>query len=236
MNSGAMQEPFRSDHLSEFMRFLAFRLRGNERVPPLTELSQELGVSVASLREQLEVARALGLVEVRPKTGIRRLPFNFRPGVEQGLAYAIAVEPENFGLYADFRKHVEEAYWYEAVERLQEDDRLQLRYLVTSAKEKLSRAPVQIPHWEHRELHLGIYRRLENPFVLGVMEAYWSMYEMVGLDVYTDLDYLQTVWDYHQKMVGSICEGNFSAGYQYLVEHMDLLRKRNRNSTRQIFE
>ncbi len=231
-----MQEPFRSDHLSEFMRFLALRLRGNERVPPLTELSQELGVSVASLREQLEVARALGLVEVRPKTGIRRLPFTFRPGVEQGLAYAIAVDPQNFNQYADLRKHVEEAYWFEAVELLQEEDRRQLQALIVSAKEKLRRTPVQIPHWEHRELHLGIYRRLGNPFVIGVMEAYWSMYEMVGLDVYTELEYLQVVWAYHQKMVDAICEGNFSTGHQLLVEHMDLLNQRNRTATRQVFE
>lgn len=231
-----MPEPYRSDHLSEFMRFLALRLQGDERIPPLTELAQEIGVSVASLREQLEVARALGLVEVRPKTGIRRLPFTFRPGVEQGLAYAIAVDFQNFGLYADFRKHVEEAYWYEAVERLQAEDHAQLQSLIASAKEKLRRTPVQIPHWEHRELHLGIYRRLENPFVVGVMEAYWSMYEMVGLDVYTDLDYLQTVWDYHQKMVDSICQHHFSDGYQFLVEHMDLLRKRHPSATRQIFE
>jgi DNA-binding FadR family transcriptional regulator len=231
-----MLEPFRSDHLSEFMRFLALRLQGDERVPPLTELAQELGVSVASLREQLEVARALGLVEVRPKTGIRRLPFTFRPGVEQGLAYAIAVDAQNFSLYADFRKHVEEAYWFEAVERLQAADHDQLRSLVSSAKEKLRRTPVQIPHWEHRELHLGIYRRLDNPFVIGVMEAYWSMYEMVGLDVYTDLDYLQTVWDYHLKMVNAICESNVSEGYRLLVEHMDLLRKRHPAATRQVFE
>src|SRR5512138_823336 len=125
-----MQEPYRSDHLSEFMRFLALRLQGDERIPPLTELAQDLGVSVASLREQLEVARALGLVEVRPKTGIRRLPFTFRPGVEQGLAYAIAINDQNFGLYADLRKHVETAYWAEAVEKLQEPDLVALQALV----------------------------------------------------------------------------------------------------------
>ena len=236
MNTFSAQEPFHSDHLSEFMRFLALRLHGSERVPPLTELSQELGVSVASLREQLEVARALGLVEVRPKTGIRRLPFTFRPGVEQGLAYAIAVDSKNFNLYADLRNHIEEAYWFEAVERLQEEDRQKLQALVAMAKEKLRRTPVQIPHWEHRELHLGIYKRLDNPFVIGVMEAYWSMYEMVGLDVYTDLEYLQVVWSYHQKMIDAICDGDFKAGHQSLVEHMDLLSQRNRTAIRQNFE
>ena len=95
---------------------------------------------------------------------------------------------------------------------------------------------MQIPHWEHRELHLGIYKRLENPFVIGVMEAYWSMYEMVGLDVYTDLEYLEVVWSYHQKMIDAICDGDFRAGHQFLVENMDLLSQRNRTTTRQNFE
>ena len=48
----------RNHQLSEFLRYLA-AWPGDDRgrIPPLNELSQELGISVASLREQLEVAR-----------------------------------------------------------------------------------------------------------------------------------------------------------------------------------
>jgi DNA-binding transcriptional MocR family regulator len=75
--------------LSEFLRYLASREGAdNGDFPSLTDLSSELGVSVASLREQLEVARALGLVEVKPRVGIRRLPFTFLPAVRQSLGYA----------------------------------------------------------------------------------------------------------------------------------------------------
>ena len=83
--------------LSEFLRYLASRDGAdNGDFPSLTDLSSELGVSVASLREQLEVARALGLVEVKPRVGIRRLPFTFLPAVRQSLGYAIALDDKNF--------------------------------------------------------------------------------------------------------------------------------------------
>ncbi len=231
-----MQIKHLPDKLSSFLRFLAAQSCDSERVPPLTELSQTLGMSVASLREQLEVARALGWVEVRPKTGIRRLPFTFRPAVEQGLAYAIAVDPKYFEIYSDFRRHVETAYWFDAVALLEECDRQELKSLIVRAKQKLQRTPVQIPHPEHRDLHLIIYRRLDNPFVMGVMEAYWNLYEAVGLNEYADLEYHQRVWAYHEKMVNDICDGSYEAGYQALIEHMDLLNQRAKVSQTQRFE
>jgi DNA-binding FadR family transcriptional regulator len=211
------------NHISEFMRYLAAHPQAEESLPALTILSAELGVSVASLREQLEVARALGLVDVRPRTGIRRLPFTFLPSVRQSLGYAMALEDANFQRFADLRKHVESAYWYEAVENLTPDDHEKLNQLVRRAWEKLDGRPVQIPHEEHKQLHLVIYGRLENPFVSGILEAYWEAYESIGLNVFTDYNYLREVWDYHQRMVASICSGNFEAGYNALVEHADML-------------
>jgi DNA-binding GntR family transcriptional regulator len=103
-------------------------------------------------------------------------------------------------------------------------------------REKLHGSHVQIPHTEHRELHLLIYRRLNNPFVMGILEAYWEIYEAVGLDIYTDLNYLERVWSYHQRMVDSIIAGNFAAGYQSLVEHTDLIFQRSRTLSNQKFE
>ena len=44
--------------LSEFLRYLATHEEVEHGLPTLKNLSVELGVSVASLREQLEVARA----------------------------------------------------------------------------------------------------------------------------------------------------------------------------------
>lgn len=210
--------------ISEFLQYLAAHDETESgNLPALNKLSEEIGISVASLREQLEVARALGLVDVRPRTGIRRLPYTFLPSIRTSLGYAMALDEDNFALFADLRKHIEAAYWHEAAGKLTRDDHEKLRGLVAKAWAKLDGRPIQIPHEEHKQLHLTIYSRLENPFVTGILEAYWEAYETIGLNVFTDYDYLRGVWEYHQRMVEHICENKLDLGYQALVEHASLL-------------
>lgn len=214
---------------SEFLAYLANIQNGDEnytRLPSLIELSKTLGVSVSTLREQMEVARALGFIEVRPRTGIRRQQYVFLPAVRQSLLYAITLDRDYFEAFSDLRRHVEASYWHQAVQALLESDRQTLRQLVVRARAKLNGHPIQIPQSEHRELHLTIYRRLNNPFVFGILEAYWEAYEAVGLNVYADFEYLKLVWDYHERMVESICQGDYEAGFTALVEHTALIRHR----------
>jgi DNA-binding FadR family transcriptional regulator len=212
-----------SPNISEFLRYLAAHEEAENGLPTLNELSRELGIGVAALREQLEVARALGLVEVKPRIGMRRKPYTFTPAVMNSLDYALALNKDHFLAFADLRRHVEMAYWHEAVKLLTEADLAQLKNLVACAWEKLRGSPIEIPHPEHRELHLTIYNRLNNPFVSGLLQAYWEAYEAVGLNFYTDYNYLTEVWQYHQKMVDAICENDIEAGYKALSEHSDLI-------------
>src|SRR5512133_2412254 len=168
-----------SPEISEFMRYLAAHPEAERGLPPLKDLSEQLGISIASLREQLEVARALGLVEVRPRLGTKRRDYSFTPAVRQTLRYALALDDDHFRKFSDLRNHVEAAFWYEAVEKLNEDDKQELRSLVKRAMDKLNRNPIQVPHEEHKNLHLLIFSRLDNPFVTGILEAYWEAYESV---------------------------------------------------------
>jgi DNA-binding FadR family transcriptional regulator len=197
-----------------------------DRLPPLSKISADLGISISRLREQLEAARILGLVEVHPRTGMRRLSYNFLPAILPSLSYILEINPDYFKAYSDLRNHVEAAYWMQAVRQLSPADHGELQTLIARAWEKLRGNPIQIPHTEHRQLHLGIYKKLENPFVLGILEAYWEAYEEVGLNLYSDYANLQLVWEYHQKMVDAICRGDYEAGYSALLEHTQLLQYR----------
>ena len=216
-----------SPNISEFLRYLASHPEADDKLPSLNELSRELNISLASLREQLEVARALGFVEVRQKTGTRRLTYSFTPAIRQSLGYALALNDEHFRKFAEMRNHLEAAYWYEAVKLLTVEDMAELNTLIARAWEKLGGTPVQVPHEEHRKLHLTIFKNLDNSFVIGVLEAYWEAYEAVGLNEFAgSYEYLQEVWRYHQVMVESICNGKFEVGYEALVRHTDLLYHR----------
>ena len=220
----------------DFLRYLAVSCDDDEKLPALNELAPQLGLSTSSLREQMEVARALGIVEVRPRTGIKRLPYSFRSAVQQSLNYALMIDRDYFMGFSDLRIHLEVAYWSEAVSLLRTDDKLRLKELVRLAREKLNRNPVQIPHAEHREFHTTFYKYVNNPFVHGVLEAYWDLYEAAGLDVYNNASYLYLVWDYHAEMVESIVKGEYQAGLNALKEHFNLISHRNKPANTQKFE
>ncbi len=214
---------------SDLLRYLARQRFGpGERLPAIHDLAGELGLSTGKLREQLEVARQLGLVEVRPKTGIRASAYTFLPGVWVSLRLALALDPAYFYQFEALRNHVEEAFFDEAVRLLQPEDLRHLRSLVERAWERLRGDPIQIPHGEHRELHLTIYSRLENPFVRGLLEAYWEAYESVGLSVYADYGFMHDVWTYHEKLVDQILAGAFEVAHRTLVEHTGLVQYRPR--------
>lgn len=218
---------------TELLQYLARHRQGlngkalSEAIPPLTELSGTMDVSIGKLREQLEVARALGFVDVRPRTGIRHAPYEFLPAVRVSLLYALAIDPAYFDQFSLLRTHVEFGFWHEAVALLTPEDHAILQDLMRAAWAKLEGSPVQIPHAEHRQLHLAIFSRLDNVFVRGILEAYWEAYEAIELNRYAEYDYLTAVWRYHQKMVDAICAGEFDAGYTALVEHTRLLQVRN---------
>jgi DNA-binding FadR family transcriptional regulator len=223
--------------LSEFLMYLIQTSNSSDdRIPPLSEMSKLLGISTTTLREQLEEAKTLGLVEAKPKSGIKRLPFSFSPAVCKSLTYATTLDRKHFVHFSDLRNHIEEVYWFEAVKLLTREDLQTLKALVDSARSKLRGNPIEIPHKEHRTLHLTIFSHLENPFVFGLLEAYWDMYEAFGMNLYSDISYLENVWSYHEKMVQALETGDFKAGYQALKEHMNLINLRNQTGNSQIFE
>src|SRR6188472_2508944 len=108
---------------SELLRYVIDQgYEVGDRLPSLTDLSDEIGISVGKLREQFEVARTLGLVEASPRRGIVRTAYDFLPGVRLSLMVALAIDPSNFDAFSSLRGHLETAYWDEAVVQLTEED------------------------------------------------------------------------------------------------------------------
>jgi DNA-binding FadR family transcriptional regulator len=213
---------------SDLLDYIAHEAREpGTRVPPISELSETLGISPSKLREQLEVARALEIVEVRPKTGIRTREISYFPPLRLALLSILAQDPSRFEEIRAVRISLEAAYWKEAVSLLQPSDLDRLERLIAQAWDRLRGTPVQIPHAEHKALHLTVFSRLPNLLVRALLEAYWEAYEAVGLSLYADYAYLHEVWTYHEAMVRAIGRGDLEAGLQALVSHTGLLRARS---------
>lgn len=212
---------------SDFLRYLITHgCEAGTRLPALSQIGEELEISVGKLREQLEVARALGLVDARPRRGLECNEYSFRPAVFQSLIFALNLDRSLFHAYSTLRCQLEIAFWEEAVGRLTVDDKRELLGLVDQAWAKLQQERIQIPHAEHRAFHLTIFRRLENPFVCGLLEAYWDAYEAVDLNTYADYTYLTAVWRYHQQIAEAIAQEAYTVAKQLHQDHMLLLNTR----------
>ena len=211
---------------SDFLNYIIRRgLQPGDRLPSIQELTNDahLDMSANKVREQLEVARMMGWVEVRSKRGTRIKDYAFTPAVRLSALYAMACG-ERFESFASLRNHVEAAYWQDACALLTESDLDIMADCIKQANLKLDSPPIHIPNPEHRQFHMTVFRRLDNTFVLGILEAYWDLYEAVGVNRYMDYSYLRKVWDYHSRILDLIRAGDFELAQQAFVEHTSLLR------------
>ena len=211
---------------SKFLNFIIEKqIPPGEKLPPLTAISLEMGISVGKLREQLEVARNLGLVSVRPRVGIQRQDFDFAPAVLQSVLFGLATKEATFEQYSRLRRSVEASFWHDAVILLTAADIQRLKALLKSAWDKLRGEPIHVPNYEHRQLHLIIFHRLENPFVQGILSAYWDAYEASELTRFVQYQYWIDVWTFHEQIVEALCKEDFEHGRQLLIQHFSLLPK-----------
>ena len=218
---------------SDFLNYIIQQgYQPGDRLPSIQELTNDahLDMSANKVREQLEVARTMGWVEVRSKRGTRIKDYAFTPAVRLSALYALACG-ERFESFASLRNHVEAAYWQEACSLLTASDLDMMQNCIDSAIQKLNSPPIHIPNPEHRLFHMTVFRHLENTFVLGILEAYWDLYEEVGVNRYMDYSYLRQVWDYHSRILQLIRDGEFESAQQAFVEHTSLLRYEPNNAS-----
>ncbi len=218
---------------SELLNYIILAgFQPGDRLPTLNTLQDEehLGIGISKVREQLEVARVLGLVEVRSKTGMRMKEYSFAPAVRLSLFFALAQDSRSFELFGEVRNHIEMAFWHEACERLQSDDLAHMRTCITQAYEKLNVNHIRIPNEEHRNFHLTVFKRLENPFVMGILEAYWDAYEAVEITRYASYEYLKQVWKFHEQILDAISARDFEGARQFFIDHTKLIRYETKSS------
>lgn len=196
------------------------------KLPPIGDLARALKVSRGKLREELIAAQACGVIEMRPGDGTYVRPFDFYTAIRTPILYSIACDRANFDRFYRLRGRLEIAFWDEAVPGLGQEDYRQLYRILERAERKLKSAPVEIPHQEHRTLHLTLFGRLDNEFVLGLLRAYWDGYEAAGLHRYFDLGYFERMWSWHRAMVDAIVASQYARGKEILIQHFTLLDNR----------
>ncbi|MDF1514613.1 MAG: FCD domain-containing protein [Anaerolineae bacterium] len=196
------------------------------KLPSIGTLAKELGISHGKLREDLLAAQAYGMVELRPGDGTYIRPFDFYAAIRPAVIYGIACDKHNFDKFYRLRAQVEVGFLEEAAKKLQPEDFEKLHKITRRAETKLNSQPIEIPHREHRIFHMLVFSRLNNPFVLGLLQAYWDGYETVELHRYFDISYYEQMWDYHKQIVSLLQSGDYQQSRKVLVDHFGILETR----------
>lgn len=218
------------------LSYLASNAKEGKSIPSIAQLSEDLRLSTSAVREQLEVARQLELVEVKTKTGIQTSAFSAAPAICLAYRYGLEMQPDLIWDLLSVRQHLELSYWQEAVVNLTKKEVDYLAEIIETAFKKLNSRPVIIPIEEHKEFHLAIYRPLNNNFLNGILESYWNISLETGIHNLTDKTYLQSVWAYHQKMQQAIAAKEYDLGYQALLTHFELVKTQSKAELKQRFE
>ena len=218
------KEPSFTHKQEEIIQYLLDKSNHSSKmIPPINQISQDLGISPSSLREQIELLKLIGAISAKPRKGLQLLEYQFAPAVTKSLYYAVKLDPGNFSSFSEIRNHLEKAFFIEAAGLLDVDELRQLWESVQSANQKLDGDPPRIPHAEHRKFHLLIYKPLNNIFLNGILEAYWDTYEKVGLHEYADLDYLKKVWKFHEQIIEQVNDRNIDLAFEILIKHMEMM-------------
>ena len=196
------------------------------KLPPIGSLAKELGVSHGKLREDFIAAQAYGMVEMRPGDGTYVRPFDFYSAIRPAVIYGIACDKHNFDKFYRLRAQLEVGFWEEAIRKLLPEDFTKLERIIQRAENRLSSSPIEIPHREHRVFHMMVFSRLNNPFVLGLLKAYWDGYEAVELHRYFDISYYEEMWRYHKQIVELMKVGEIQQSQQVLKDHFAILETR----------
>ncbi len=209
---------------SPFLTYLVQNgVLSGDRLPTLAEISHEMGVSIGKLREEVGLARAWGLVSLRPRVGMQREPFDFAAIMLPAVLFGLSTGDITFQQLSQLRRGLETSLWQDAVQSLLPEDLRQLRALVAAAQAKLQAAQVEIPFAEHRDLHLTIFSRLQNPLVTGLLSVYWEAYQASEITRYNSYYYWVEVWSYHDAIVSALENQAFDQGRALLIEHFNLL-------------
>jgi GntR family transcriptional repressor for pyruvate dehydrogenase complex len=195
-----------------------------ERLPAERALCQEFDVARGTLRKALSELEALGVVQIKPNSGI------YVQGVAPTRLPKALLPPDftrvNLADIVDARKAIELAALRQAVERMSARDLRQLQTIVDRMSADIDDLPAFLEH--DLAFHQMLVRASGNAVLATAFEAIYEYHRFSA--VYTsqregeEAEALQ----YHRRLLTAIAQRDVRASCRILGEHLDAINKYSR--------
>ena len=195
-----------------------------ERLPAERALCREFDVARGTLRKALSELDALGVVRIKPNSGIyvqgvapARLPKSLLPPDFTRVDLADIV---------DARKAIELAALRQAVERMSARDIRQLQTIVDRMSSSVEDLPAFLEH--DLAFHQTLVRASGNAVLATAFEAIYEYHRFSAVYTSQHEGEEAEALDFHRRLLAAIVQRDVRASCRILGKHLDAINKYSR--------
>jgi GntR family transcriptional repressor for pyruvate dehydrogenase complex len=196
------------------------QLRPGDRLPSERELSEQLQVSRASLREALRALEIAGIVAIKQGGGtyIREV---FDDGILSPLSLVLDASTDLVGNLWEVRSIFEPAVASRAAIRAQPEDLASLEHIVEEQRSFLKREmPNEVWLESDRAYHVAVARASRNEVAVRVIRLINELLHDGRRHFATRADRRERAYFWHQEIATRIREGNPLLARDAMLEHL----------------
>jgi DNA-binding FadR family transcriptional regulator len=196
------------------------QLKPGDPLPSEAELATLLDVGKTSVREGLRRLEAHGVVEVRRGKGLFVGTFSFGPLIEQ-LPYGLQADNVPLRQLLQTRRALEEGLISEVAKVITETDLQLLDDLVNQMRTHADHG--RVPAEVDQAFHQALFAPLDNPFVLQLIDVFWSIFRKAADHIVLDLR--RPTADDHAAIVDALRSGDRAAMTKAVDRHFEDLQR-----------
>lgn len=175
-------------------------LQPGDLLPTEQAMCEMLGVSRNVLREAIKSMELMGMARATPGRGTVILAFNLDFIFQNVMFSTVGEDDKSIAEMLGIRKKLELSYMSEAYRTLEAEDIQNIRKILEEIKEKWKNHIFF--HADDRAFHMALFRRMNNPTLLSLMEAIWSVDENFKKE--EKLKYLDETIVKHENIVRAL--------------------------------
>lgn len=195
-------------------------LKPGDALPSEGELATLLDVGKTSVREALRRLEAHGVVEVRRGRGLFVGAFSFGPLIEH-LPYGLQADNVPLRQLLQARRALEEGLVCEVAKVITAEDLDRLDGLVEQMRKRTvdGRVPAEVD----QAFHQALFAPLGNPFVLQLIDVFWSIFRRASDRIVLDLR--RPTAEDHAAIVDAVRSGDRAAMTDAVARHFEDLQR-----------
>lgn len=195
-------------------------LQPGDALPSEAELATLLDVGKTSVREALRRLEAHGVVEVRRGKGLYVGAFSFNSLIEH-LPYGLQANSVPLRQILQARRALEEGLVCEVAKVITETDLARLDDLVGQMRERTDNG--RVPADVDQAFHQALFEPLGNPFVLQLIDVFWSVFSRASDRIVLDLR--RPTAEDHAAIVDAVRSGDRTAMTDAVARHFEDLQR-----------